>query len=279
MARGAAESLVGDMPGALLEARRLAALAPGAHGRRRAGAGDGFWQYRAPAPEDGARLVDWRRSARGERLFVREREREAAQTLSLWIDPGAGFAWRGGDDRPSKAQRAHVLALAIARAFARGGERVGVMGRVLRHGPRAADALAHDLAAPCATEPSAPPPRSAVLIVSDFYEGEDVWRRRLAAASSVGAHGALLMIADPAEEDFPFEGRTLFRDPGGAGASVTLGRAEHARAEYAARLAAYRARLRALAGAHGLAFLAHRTDHAPAPAFSALLAALSERRR
>ena len=86
-ARLEALALAGDLPGVLLDARRLAASAPGVHGRRRAGQGEAFWQYRDHRAEDGARLVDWRRSARGDRYFVREREREAAQTAWFWIDP------------------------------------------------------------------------------------------------------------------------------------------------------------------------------------------------
>ena len=77
-ARLGALALAGELPGVLLDAKRLAASAPGFHGRRRAGQGEAFWQYRDHRAEDGARLVDWRRSARGDRFFVREREREAA---------------------------------------------------------------------------------------------------------------------------------------------------------------------------------------------------------
>jgi uncharacterized protein (DUF58 family) len=63
-ARLDALALAGDLPGVLLDAQRLAASAPGFHGRRRAGQGEAFWQYRDHRAEDGARLVDWRRPAR-----------------------------------------------------------------------------------------------------------------------------------------------------------------------------------------------------------------------
>ena len=77
-------ALAGDLPGVLLDARRLAASAPGFHGRRRAGQGEAFWQYRDHRPEDGARLVDWRRSARGDRyLCARARARSGADGLVL----------------------------------------------------------------------------------------------------------------------------------------------------------------------------------------------------
>ena len=147
-ARLEALALAGDLPGVLLDAKRLAASAPGAHGRRRAGQGEAFWQYRDHRPEDGARLVDWRRSARGDRYYVREREREAAQTAWFWLDPEPGFNWSSDRARPTKLYRARTLALALAILLARGGERVGALGQPSRAGARAPERLAHDFLAP-----------------------------------------------------------------------------------------------------------------------------------
>ena len=68
-----------------MEADRIAAtVAHGIHGRRRAGPGETFWQFRQYQPGEGAQLIDWRRSAGVRHLFVREREWEAAHTLCLW---------------------------------------------------------------------------------------------------------------------------------------------------------------------------------------------------
>ena len=278
-ARVEAESLAGFLPGVLLEARRLAAAAPGVHGRRRAGPGEAFWQFRDHRPEDGARLVDWRRSARGERLFVREREKEAAQSALFWLDPSPGFHWKSEGPWPSKRRRALTLSLAIAILFARGGERVGALGvGPPRSGGRAVDMLALDMDRTHVPTPPPPPSRSAVIFASDFYDPPDVWQERLRAASAVGATGVLLMIADPAEEDFPFKGRTRFEEPGGGALHALFGRAEAAQAEYAARLAAHRATMRALAQAHGFIAVLHRTDRSAAPALSLLVAALEEQR-
>ncbi|MBI1251896.1 MAG: DUF58 domain-containing protein [Alphaproteobacteria bacterium] len=275
MVQSDAERLSAGVGGALLEARRLASLAVGAHGRRRAGQGEGFWQYREHLPEDGARLVDWRRSARGDKLFVREREREAAQSLSLWIDPHPGFAWRSDETLPMKAQRAQVLCLALAIAFARGGERVGLLGGPMRRGSRAGDYLAEDLLAPQSSEPPAPPSRGAAIYASDFFAGPEAWRARLARAAAADCRGALILVSDPAEEDFPYAGRTQFRDPAGGKSHVLIGRAEHARDAFAQRLKAHRAQMHDLARGFGFLFFAHRTDHTPAPTFSAVLAALA----
>jgi uncharacterized protein (DUF58 family) len=267
-------ALAGDLPGVLLDAKRLAASAPGVHGRRRAGQGEAFWQYRDHRAEDGARLVDWRRSARGDRFYVREREREAAQTAWFWIDGDAGFAWTSSTQRPTKRRRAETLALALAILLARGGERVGLLGGPSRAGARAVERVALDLAAPALLTTA--PARSCVLVFSDFYAAPDEWRVRLTKLAEAGAMGALVMVADPAEEDFPFKGRTLFQPFGGKG-DVLLGRAETAQQEYAARLEDQRRAIRHIGGALGFPTLQHRTDHPAAPTLAALIALVSER--
>ena len=274
-ARLDALALAGDLPGILLDAKRLAANAPGVHGRRRAGQGEAFWQYRDHRAEDGARLVDWRRSARGDRFYVREREREAAQTAWFWIDPDAGFNW-SSDTRawPTKLYRARVIALALAMLLTRGGERVGALGHTPRAGARAIDRLALDLTAP-AHEAQAPA-NSTVVFMSDFYAPVESWRARLKACASAGAAGALVMIADPAEEDFPFRGRTLFQTPG-AKCEVLIGRAEAAQAIYSEKLETHRRAIRALGAEFGFPALLHRTDHGASPALAMLTALISER--
>jgi uncharacterized protein (DUF58 family) len=273
-ARLDALALAGDLPGVLLDARRLAASAPGVHGRRRSGQGEAFWQYRDHRAEDGVRMVDWRRSARGERYFVREREREAAQTAWFWLDAEPGFAWSSSPARTTKLRRAQTIALALATLLSRGGERVGAYGAAPRTGQRAVDRLAHDFTTPA---PNAPPPkRGCVLFFSDFYAPTETWRTRLTACADAGAHGALIMIADPAEEDFPFRGRTLFLEPGGRRETL-LGRAETAREEYAERLEVQRRSIRALGNEYGFPALLHRTDHSAAPTLALLISLISER--
>ena len=277
--RAEAEALAGFLPGVLLEARRLAAAAPGVHGRRRAGPGEAFWQFRDHRPEDGARLVDWRRSARGDRLYVREREKEAAQSALFWLDPLPGFAWKSDGPWPTKHHRALTLCLATAILFARGGERVGALGMgPVRSGPRAVDRLAIDLNVQRIASPPTPPTHTAAIFASDFYVAPDVWRERLRAAAAAGTTGALLMVCDPAEEDFPYRGRTRFEEPGGGDVHALFGRAEAAQQEYAERLAAHRAAMRTLAQAAGFIVVLHRTDRSAAPALSALVNALEERR-
>src|SRR5580765_2278125 len=112
-ATGAARSLSATMPRLILEARRVAAtVIHGLHGRRRAGTGENFWQFRRFMSGEPAARVDWRRSARDDHLYVREREWEAAHTVWIWADRSPSL----------------VVAFALAEVLVEGGERVGVPG-------------------------------------------------------------------------------------------------------------------------------------------------------
>src|SRR6267142_5745045 len=94
-AMGDGRTLAATMPRLILEARRIAAtVIHGLHGRRRAGPGENFWQYRHFLSGEPARRVDWRRSARDDQLYVREQEWEAAHTVWIWADRSPSMVFR-----------------------------------------------------------------------------------------------------------------------------------------------------------------------------------------
>src|SRR5712691_2176941 len=110
-ATGEARSLAAAMPRLILEARRIAAtVIHGLHGRRRAGSGENFWQYRRFVSGEAARNIDWRRSARDDHLYVREQEWEAAHTIWLWPDRSPSMAFASRLARESKLDRTLTIA-------------------------------------------------------------------------------------------------------------------------------------------------------------------------
>src|SRR5436305_10324868 len=114
-ATGAGRQLAATMPRLILEARRIAAtVIHGLHGRRRAGPGENFWQYRRFFSGEPARRIDWRRSARDDHLYVREREWEAAHTVWLWPDRSPSMGFRSALAEDSKLERCLVVAFALA---------------------------------------------------------------------------------------------------------------------------------------------------------------------
>ncbi len=283
--RARAEDLAGRLPPLLAEADRLAtAVMLGEHGRRRSGMGDEFWQYRPAHPGDDARAIDWRRSARSDAHYVREKEWQAAQSVALWVDDARSMGFSGDARRPSKAQRAQVLALAAGLLLLRAGERVGLAdGRLaVRAGQAQAARLAAALIEEGGQDYGAPAtaglvPQGRALFLSDFFGDPARVETALGRAAEQGVRGVLLMVLDPAEESFPYDGRTIFESMGG-GLRHETQRAGDLRARYAARLAERKDRLTALARATGWQFACHHTDTPAAPALLWLYRALERRR-
>ncbi len=260
-----ARQLAANLPDLLVEARRVAAtVAAGWHGRRRAGPGETFWQFRPFEYGEPAHRIDWRRSAQGDHLYVREREWEAAHTVFLWADRSASMQFRSRLSPTSKLERALVVVLALADLLGRGGERIGLVDGPPPAARRdAADRLAEAwLLLP---EPSGQPSLDRVnrfcelVLVSDFLDPPEALDPFFAAVAARGANVHMIQVLDPAEETFPFDGRTRFRDPE-AGIEFLAGKAEAWRADYLARLAAHKETLAERARRMGWHFTVHHTD-------------------
>lgn len=270
--RAQAEAAAAALPALMLSAERLAAaLQPGAHGLRRAGQGEDFWQYRAAAPGDSMRQIDWRRSARSDATFVRERELHTAQSAILWVAGTPGMDWTGDPSRPTKRARAEMLALALALVLLRGGEKVGMSGAVPQAGRAQADRIAHDLLDRRAGEALELPPAAdlrplrRMVLIGDFLTDPAPVAAYLSAAAAQGIGGAVLQVLDPVEEGFPFSGAVRFRGVGGALRHDTRN-AGALRELYLARLDAQRQALDRAATAAGWRFGTHDTGLPPGQA-------------
>jgi uncharacterized protein (DUF58 family) len=273
-------SLARRLPQLVVAARQVAStVMHGVHGRRRAGVGESFWQFRPFAHGESAQRIDWRRSARDDRLYVRERELETAHTVMIWIDRSPSMAYVSSLARESKLDRALILGMAAADLLVRGGERVGFPGLMRPIAHRAvvdkiAEAMiAQERIAPDVAQAELPPAdplpaRAQAVVVGDLLSSPHDIGVAVEAMSGRGARGHAVMIADPVEETFPFAGHTEFLDVDSP-ARLRLGEAASLRETYLTRLAAHRAAIRAICATHGWSFALHRTDR---PASEALLA-------
>ena len=269
-ADGESRTLAASLPRLVLEARRIAAnVIHGMHGRRRAGAGESFWQYRRFVSGEPSQRVDWRRSARDDHLYVREQEWEAAHTVWIWPDRSPSMAFASKAARDSKLERALIVAFALAELLVSGGERVGIPGLMNPTASRSvidkmAQAILHDDAARLSLPPSFVPSALAeIVVLSDFWSPIADIRSMLAGLSASGAHGTLMQIVDPAEETFPYSGRIEFVEPEGFGV-ITAGRAERWADDYAARLALHRDQIRAETNKLDWLFATHTTSRSAA---------------
>lgn len=287
--REQAEALAEAMPPLVTEAEHVAStIAQGVHGRRRTGMGETFWQYRRYREGDTASSVDWRHSARSTHLFVRETEREAAESIWIWRDSSASMDYASDFAPCSKKDRATVLALALSSLLVQGGESVAPLGHGFAPAPgraalrRMAHALLDKEEADeddAAKRGSLPPPEripryAQVVLISDFLSPADEIAAQIKAYASDGVRGHMIQVLDPAEEDLPFSGRTEFE---GIEEELRLmvGRAQNLREAYHQRLEIHRNRIIETARRVNFTFATHRTDRGPQTALLALYGALS----
>ncbi len=281
-----AELAASTLPPLLIDANRVAAtVSLGSHGRRRAGPGDTFWQFRHYTQSDPAHTIDWRQSAKFGPVFVREREWDAAQTGALWCDCSPSMAFRSSKKLPTKAERAGVLGLGLASMMLQGGERVSLLGSNAKaaSGRLALIQMAHHLEraiteAKSTDLPHAPeslPRHSAVVLISDFLVPIKTLETALTSFVGRAVHGHLLQILDPAEESLPYNGRIRFQGMEEEG-QLLIERTEDVRADYQQRLAEHRAQLTALTNRIGWTFGVHHTDRPPHTALVSLHNRLAE---
>jgi len=125
--RHKAEKAAQSVEGLLVEAERAAmSVLHGGHARRTSGSGEKFWQFREYAPDDEPRMIDWRQSAKGARVYVKQREWETAQSILFWCLRSKGMDFSSAPGKvPTKLECAQILSLAVALLSVRGGENVG----------------------------------------------------------------------------------------------------------------------------------------------------------
>lgn len=281
--RERSEGLAAPLPPLLIAAVRVAnAVIHGLHGRRRSGPGEDFWQYRPYSFGDAAQRIDWRKSARSDRVLIRENEWAATHTLYLWASGAAGMEFRSHLAATSKRERAALLAMTLAVLATKAGERVAALGspHPPGHTQLTLTRLAQFLSAPPGPQDRSLPveqplPRfAAAMLMSDFLEPLDRVAERMTAIAGSGVSGHLVQILDPAEETLPYRGRTEFLEFGGS-RKFLVGKAELLRAEYQERLARHRDGLRQLARRLGWTFTLHITDRAPQRALLSLYGLLA----
>ena len=261
--RARAEAAAAALPPFVLARGPIAAtVAPGGHGLRRPGQGEDFWQYRLAHEGDTASAIDWRRSARGDSRFVRDRERQTARTAAIWLGRGAGMDYAGQQGGETKLDRARVIGLALSLSLIRAGERVALLGDSPGAGAAQAAKLSAGIAAltPLAQDADAPAAGSAragqvVVLIDDFLNDTNDLDVFIRTASGLGSSGVVLQVLHPDEEAFPFDGAIRFDTAGGQHHDTRD--AGGLRAAYLARLEDRRRALDQMARQAGLVFGTH----------------------
>jgi uncharacterized protein (DUF58 family) len=127
-----------------------------------------------------------------------------------------------------------------------------------------AQAMLHDEADRLSLPPSfVPSARAEIVVLSDFWSPIPEIRSMVAGLSASGAHGTLVQVVDPAEEEFPYSGRIEFVEPESGGV-ITAGRAEKWTTDYVQRVALHRDQIRNETSKLDWLFTTHTTSRSAA---------------
>jgi len=277
---GNAQDTAALMETMLLQAHHIArSVASGWHGRRRQGTGDSFWQFRSYQPGESTTHIDWRRSARGNTFYIREREWEAAQTVFLCPDLSPSMCYQSRFALHSKEAHAILLTLTLAELLSKAGERIAVPHlfppTLTRYG---AEKVALALHATGEREKSfdlgAVHPHARAIIISDFLDDTIEREKKLIPLIKHHVKAHLIEVADRAEMSFPYRGSIVFHPPQG-GEKIRLERAEHLVKDYKTLYLARRVELNRLAQKYSWSFYSSITDTPLAPTLHHLYLALA----
>ncbi len=225
-------ALLAELPDLALQARYMVeGFLSGLHRSPQKGSSVEFAEYRAYQPGDDLRRVDWRLYGRADRLHVKQYEEETQLRVFVVLDTSASMDFRSPGALLRKIEYARITLAALGLLAQRQRDAVGLAlaGEGLKDFLRARSSPAHWRAFVARLEgviPGGPtsladaleslaeliPPRSLVVIASDFYEEADrlsaaLQRLRYDHHDLIGLH-----VLDPVEIDFDLDDHGTFVD-------------------------------------------------------------------
>jgi uncharacterized protein (DUF58 family) len=188
-----------------------------------------FAEYRAYAPGDDLRHVDWNVFARTERMFLKRYRGETNTQLTILLD--ASRSMKFGSQPVGKLAYAQFLAASLAylahlqrdavglivfddevRRFVQPSSRQGQLHRLLHAIESAQPGTRTDFAKPFVTLMEFLRRRSLVMVISDFWENPETVIKTVAPLRFRGNEVALLHVLDPEEIRPKLKQPVLFED-------------------------------------------------------------------
>jgi uncharacterized protein (DUF58 family) len=287
--------LLADLPSLALRSRCLVdGFLSGRHRSPQKGSSVEFAEYRDYQPGDDLRRVDWRLFGRSDRLNVKQFEDEAQLRVFTVLDASASMDFNSGRGALNKLDFARLSLAGIATLAQRQGDAFGLgvvgaelvdflrarsssshwqtfIGRLENFSPQRQTALARALESLAEIIP----PRSLVVIASDFYEDLPALESALSRLHYDGHDLIGLHVLDPIEVDFHGDHAGIWVDAE-TGARQNLDAAA-VRAGYLERFRQFCAGLEEHFRAAGGDFVRLRTDQPPVAALASYVAGRKER--
>ncbi|MCB9996473.1 MAG: DUF58 domain-containing protein [Rhodospirillales bacterium] len=265
--RHKAEEAVAGLPDFIAAAEKAAAsILSGEHTQRKPGMGEKFWQYREYDPSDRPQDIDWRQSAKGDRVYVREKEWQTTQTAMIWCQHNANMDFASRKTLPSKQDTAMILALAFGLLLSRAGEQIAPLegaappGRsalaVQKLGEQLLENHTGDLPG---NKLRSIPKRSSMILIGDFLSPMEQIEEIFDLLAAPAENALVVQVLDPAELSLPYDGRVVFSRADQA-ERHTVDNVESIRSAYQQRMRDHMEALKHYCKKHRWHWLLHSTD-------------------
>tara|TARA_B100001057_G_scaffold376474_1_gene381626 strand:+ start:20 stop:856 length:837 start_codon:yes stop_codon:yes gene_type:complete len=180
------------------------------------GSGEEFWDFREYRIGDPLKMIDWRKSSKSDKLFIKNNENESSKNVWFWVNKNVSMNFRNYSNLDTKYERALIIGLILVDIFLKSGEKVGVIGSELglQKGQNKFIPIASELINKSTKlNETRIKKNDIVFIISDFLEKKDKIKNNLLGITKNSYLGLLIQVLDPAEKNFPFKGRNRFFDP------------------------------------------------------------------
>lgn len=265
-----ADDAAAGLPSLLSAADKAAtSILTGDHTQRKSGTGEKFWQFREYSQGDRPQDIDWRRSARGDRLFVRQKEWQTTQTVLFWCQRNRAMTYHSRPQLPRKGDHAMILSLALASLFNGSGELTGMLGGELRAGRTEGTRLriaSHMYETRTADLPRTDavniPLNGNIVLAGDFLAPPQLIADCFDRLAARAASAIVIQVLDPAEISLPFHGRVIFENEL-SGLKQHIENVESIRDAYRERMQGQLKAVSELCRRHGWGWYPHTTNTAP----------------
>lgn len=276
-----ASNLADPFQSLLIRAEQLASsFRLGGHGRRKSGIGEEFWQFKPYQNGDSPNRIDWKQSAKGDHIFVRENEWHIAQSTYFWIDHTPSMFFQSTPKHPEKIDYARLIAAALAKLLLEAGEQIHLLNSPQKVNNNWPVFVENSLQQPSdeAFETTdliqTVKPNSSLIILSDFLSETAKIEHFLRNIGPKVEQVCLIQVMDPLEETFPFEGRVLFKGSEGE-APFLASNSQEIKQAYLEKMARHRTTLESYCQHHNWFFSVAHTDKSALQVLTLLYFALS----
>lgn len=231
----------------------------GNHAMRQPGPGHEFWQFKPYAPGDATSSIDWKQTAKGDDIVIKQQQKHVDWPVVIVIQNHAGMEFGSGTHNKNDA--AKIIGLGLALAFVHAGDPVILPPNEnkLRAEKSVAELAYRDetITFPDLTRWQSLPK----IMIGDFLDGIETleaWIETLGASESPTV---FIQTLDKDELSLPYDGNILFSAPDGT-ARTAIEDVDFVRGEYTKRLNAHINSLKQLCASRGYTHILQPT-HEP----------------